>query len=347
MAEALEIAKKRLGLGDGTVERKPEADGSNAVEALEKAIDQVDNIEARDLLRAKAREMKAQFELRAREAEAQLRGSSTATGATVAVGERGSAAAADIVREQERKDRIADNAKKFLDAGLDARTVAQYLANADNATIQLAPIGGGQAPGQANQGMTVKDVLDIIKLVDERSAKGDPTAAVVKTLTDEFKALRAEMALGNKPQSAVDRLKEITSTVNALVEAGLVRRPSETTVVTGTTIEETREKYRHEEKMAELTTDKWYKEKMADTVAKIPESIGKGIASYFVEGEDAAGGKDELESLVCDTCKTRIYITPETGERVKCPNPKCGQVYVRRKAPPAEAAAAAPAAKPA
>ena len=91
MGEALEQAKTKLGLGKNSPGGES---GKGAVSSLEEVLSKIDDLDARDALRARVREITAAANLRATEAENQLK---RLGGASVGDDEK--------TREEERKIR--------------------------------------------------------------------------------------------------------------------------------------------------------------------------------------------------------------------------------------------------
>jgi len=105
-------------------------------------------------------------------------------------------------------------------------------------------------------------------------------------------------------------------------EMGFIKEPGPPA---GTSIEELREKYRHEERMKELEIEKEHKQELARIASEIPKKIGRGIATALREEEETVS---TLEYFICDDCKTKIYIPPGAGKEVFCGH--CGAKYQRQ-----------------
>lgn len=314
MGEALDKAKKNLGLKenpDGQAEKEPKPD---AMTDLEAAIATVGNIEAKELLQAKARELRAQLELRAREAESRARHIEKDTGA----GRDGG----DADEKIKAKKELISNSLVLLDKGLDPEVVARYIIGSQGMQYPISMGGGGQ------QGLTLADIKVIVDMV---RGSGGPDPQITATLNQLSETVKGLKPVGSAaPPDPVAMIKAqsaaITEMVNSLVEAGLVVRPE--SGGGGKSIEEMKEGNRHLEKMEELKTDKDYKSSIAETLADIPVSIGKGIAKQAREVHGSpAKGQTKLETFPCNKCGAKILVTPETGDTITCGN--CGQTYKR------------------
>ena len=314
MGEALDKAKKNLGLKenpDGQAEKEPKPD---AMTDLESAIASVGNIEAKELLQAKARELRAQLELRAREAESRARYVEKE-----GVDGRGGDGADEKIKA--KKDLIS-NALILLEKGLDPDVVGRYIIGSQGTQYPISLGGGGQ------QGLTLGDVKTIVDMVRGAGAADPQITATLNQLSETVKGLKPVGATAPPDPVAMIKAQSaaITEMVNSLVEAGLVVRPGNSKE--GKSIEELKETNRHDEKMEELKTDKDYKSSIAETLADIPVNIGKGIAKQARESHGPpAKGQNKLESFPCGKCGAKILVTPETGETITCGN--CGQVYKR------------------
>ncbi len=313
MGEALEKAKGNLGLNGTTKSVETEAPKPDALTDLENAIKQVENIEAKELLQSKARELRAQLELRAREAESRARQYDT-TGRPAAEENNGDA-------KIRAKQEMIGNSLVLLERGVDPDVVARYIIGSQGAAYPVN-FGGGQ------QGLTINDIKTIVDMVKGSGGLDPQVAEVIRSLKEKVDSLKP--AGNNAPVNPIDAamtgVKAINDLVNSFVEAGLVVRPGNGHE--GESIDEIREKNRHDERMVELDNDKDYKSNMADIASQIPERIGRGLAADMRHRGGQGGGKGGvLDSFPCEKCGAKILVTPETGNRVKCGN--CGMVYER------------------
>lgn len=314
MGEALDQAKKKLGLGNN----KPGGESGNKKEGditLDEAINQVDNIEAREVVRAKAREMKAQYELRAREAENRLREIG---------GEK-------VGNEEEAKlrDQISTTATMLLEKNVDPKIVGQYILG--STPVTPITVSGGM-PTQ--QGFSFDDVKKIWDMATENKGSGELKGVLenLTTLTAEVKALKDSNR--HDPLDPITFAKQQAEQTRAYYETlkslGMIKE-SESSTYEGEPLEVVKEKHRHEEKIEEIHTDREYKQEVTKIAGDIPERIGRGIAGQFgEEGEGKGSSGGGLEYITCqeEGCGQKIYITPDTGPQVTCP--KCGSIYTRK-----------------
>lgn len=318
MGEALEKAKQNLRLTN-----KPASE--NIVKkddiTLEDAISQVDSLEAREVLRAKARELRATMELRAREAEARLRDQG---GNKVEKDEEEKAKKETRLREQ-----ITASAMMMLEKGIDPAIVGQYIMG----STPVTPITVSGS-GPAHQGLTISDVRAIFELVSANKGTSELTT-ILTSLKDEIKNIGKGGNGGHEYASPLEQAKMqaqmIKATIDAFRDAGLIKEG--TTVTTGESIEVVRERNRHEEELEKIRADKDFKDKLADTAESIPEMIGMGGAAHIMSKKTSPKppasnqAKSSLSFKICDDCGTKIYYGPETGNEIVCPNPKCNAVY--------------------
>lgn len=317
MGEALDQAKVKLGLG------KNNPGGENpkgAVSSLEEVLSTIDNLDARDALRARVREVTANANLRATEAEDQLK-------------RRGGVNVGDDEKKREDDKRIREEisttAVLLLERGVDPKIVGQYIMGSNPITpISILPGGGGGAP----QGLTISDVKDIMGMATEGKGTSELKETLEK-LTAKIESLGSAKPLD--PLSlARQQAESIRATYTALQEMGIIKEPA---VVTekGEALEVVRERNRHEERMEGIKADREYKRSITDIAATIPESMGKGLAGQFGEEGAPGGGNSgsgELDYFQCveEGCGFRIPIPPNAGRQITCP--KCGTVYKRETA---------------
>ena len=317
-----ELARKKAGV-------KPDGEGGDRATAdpmadLESAINKLDSMEAKELLRAKARVLRANMELQAREAEQRLQG-----------GRPPDNKPAEVNTEAKR-DQVAATAMALLEKGMPANVVGEYLRTGLSGNIPIS--FGGQPGGQ--QGLQLSDIKTIMEMVN--SGKGtDPNLTIIL----------------NKMNERLDSIEQNRRPVEAKPAKGYVYRqdatgawkkeelePGETLLIptaqvtTGKSIEEIKEENRHAEELEKMKADKDYKEKIAGVVAELPERIGAGLAGRVMDQEEAAAPaartmstkmeyfkcKGDLEGKVCGY---DIPIPPGATLQVTCP--KCGTIYSR------------------
>jgi hypothetical protein len=324
MAQAMEAAKKNLGLkspGDKENSGKPQKPDS--MSELEAAIDLVDNIEAKELLNAKARQVKADLELRAKESEDK---------AHRYKGNGGEGENGDHNERTKLKLELTANAMTLLEKGVDPHVVASYILGTSGPQFPINMGGGGGV-----QGFTVADV---IALADKFRSNG-PSAEVLalqKTIEEmrtELRTLKPTAPAGapvDPMQVHANYLKSVNELVDSLVKAGLVVKPGAAGTGTGDNIEWEKEKNRHSEKLEEIKETKDYHTGLVETLQDTTERIGEGLAQraeFGAEEKEGAVAKEGLarETFTCPDCKIKIPIYPETPDQVTCT--KCGQIFKR------------------
>jgi len=211
-----------------------------------------------------------------------------------------------------------------IDAGGDPKRCADMVAG-------LIPSQPGASSPPAT---SVTELIDaLVKLDNLRgSNKG------LEDLKTSFDNLAAEMRKGPpNQQPPLDPVAYAEQQAKALVAwQKAIREVIPTTTPTsgdGKDLEVVREENRHSEKMEEIKSDRDYKEDIASIAAEIPERIGQGIADRYGKGGGGdgggrgRGGGGSLSSITCTKkgCGTKIYITPETGDEIVCP--ECGMIY--------------------
>jgi ribosomal protein S27E len=318
MGEALDQAKQKLGLANGGAGGQGAKPPGGALAELEAAISTVENIDARELLQAKARLLRAEMDLKTREAEA--RGREYETGGRGKEPQNG----------DKKKDELVTNALVLIDKGVDPKVVAQYILASSSANPTVT-FGAAQ-----QQGITLTDILALFDRMNASKGTSPEMQALLAKLTDDVAALKARTMATGQPKDAMTLAKEqaegIKALVGALVETGLVRPPGGGGESTGEPLDVIKEKNRHEERRIELGTEKEYKAGMVDAVGNLAEDIGRGAASQVLQRKEVPREKTGgvLETFECRECHATIYVTPETGDKVKCA--KCGMVYERPKA---------------
>ncbi len=323
--ETLEATKRRLGLnkpaGDGQPGDKPR----DRVKELEDEIAQEEDYEKRRALSLKLKEQRLEHELRVRDLQAQLRG--TREGGNVA--ENGGATQEQKDHEQkalQQRERVMTQAKALLDSGVEPQQVGALL-------LGLPAVGAA-----SGQGMTVADSLKIVDMIVERKKEGELRGTIerlekqVENLTQE---IRAGPSRAQGPANPAEGIKQqaqaFKGLIDALKEIGVPIGESGGGGA-GESVEQMREKHRHEEKMEELHTERTYKESIATALGDVVERVGRGAAHQFLEQggtEEPAGAK--LDDFTCTEkdkdglqCGTRIQIPPG-ATKFTCP--KCLSIY--------------------
>ena len=311
--------------GRGTGGKEAQSDQPDLRSTLEKELDGEDTELAKELQRTRAEEIIQ----RRRIAIDRM---------------RGGAAAPDTggVKVQERgKDWLLDYTQGMLEKGLDPITVGKlvdYLLGGSQFP-QIGMPGAGAPP----QGITFADMMSFAKMMQENN-RADPTlTALLTKLTEKVEAVE-KIAAARPAAEPVKRSAFIIKADGNLEEVSLDRpillepKPS---AIDGKPIEVVKEENRHLEKMEELKTDKEHKKSIADTLASIPEKIGRGLAGQALgeeeEVEPGSGAVAKIadqEHFKCEQCGTEFMI-PVDALTITCPN--CTQadgsptVYTRTK----------------
>ncbi len=316
---AAELAKRLGGPKAITKDNEPK----DAISQLEETIAKVENTRARDLLSQQAKNLKASLELEEKETRKKIE--------RIESGKEGTDVRNEAAEKEITRANITANALLLLDKGVPASVIGQYLIQSENAHI---PIGLGNVGGQP-QGLTMQDIVQIFNLAKAEKGTNPELTAILTKLTDKVSELEARV---NNPQTQPQKKTWIIHPdgTKEEVEAGepvVLRAPQNNN--TGATIDEIREKNRHDERMAEITNDKNYKEKVADTLAGLPEKIGAGLAGSLVDADKPAGGQpapaasSSVQYIKCETenCGYNIPYAP-SSTKIVCP--KCRTIYERK-----------------
>jgi predicted RNA-binding Zn-ribbon protein involved in translation (DUF1610 family) len=229
------------------------------------------------------------------------------------------------LEDGEQRDRIMASATALINSGLDPKQVGQML-------LGLNPTPSGYPP--VAQGMGFEEVMQMVGFIvgkRETDELKDIIASLDKKIEDLAKGGGTKHTEPAKTLTPMEYAQQQVEYMKALKELGVIKEPVPTGA-SGEPLEVVKERNRHNEKMEEIKGDTDYKTSLAETVAGIPERVGRGIAGQFEEEEpnhNSNGG--ELEYVTCPEkgCGAKIHFTPEA---VKIVCPKCGAVYKRRKA---------------
>jgi len=314
MGDALELAKKRLGLDHKPGESNPK-EKVNEDLSLEEAISKIDSLSAREAVRASVREITASANVRAQEAEARLRG-----------GDHVEDKDGEKKRQEEEaaaKKQLCDSAISLINSGMDPRQVGQFL-------LGLPSVGGSATP-IVSQGMGLEDILKIINLVTEKKESSE-LRTLIASLDKKIEDLSKNPPNRVEPTDPVAAAEHQVATLVQLGEALDKLKPLPATVATaGEPIDVVKERNRHEETMEGIRGDARYKDRLSDIAGDTFERIGAGLGRQIVEGETEQGGDGKtLEFIMCtgEGCGKKIRITPDTGDMVTCGN--CGAIYNRK-----------------
>ena len=196
------------------------------------------------------------------------------------------------------KDWLLDYTQGMLEKGLDPVVVGKlvdYLMGGSQ--FPMVGVPGVNNPPQG--GITFQDMLSFAKMMKEDSTpKSDPQMAeLLKRIMDKVDAVE-KMAVA-RPAAPPEKktffvLKPDLTVEEVPMDRPIVMSPPPPPPASeGKPIEVVREENRHAEEMAKLTNDKEYKTSIADTLASIPEKIGKGLAARAAEQE---GEEDTVET---------------------------------------------------
>ncbi len=249
--------------------------------------------------------------------------------------------------EQTRQDKLLAAAQTMLQAGQDPKIVAQFLLG-----LPTQPTTGFQPTG----GMQFSDLLAMLEFMrDSRKGESSESPALLRVIDAlEKKMERIEGKLeGSSNHQPVDPIEQIERVQEhfsrwrqLLIESGTVvdprtikhEQPVQSLVQRGGTLEEIRERNRHDEKMAELGQKQKHDQELLNVVASIPEALGRGAASQVREaagiGTEPKSAKrtqdnGDMQVMKCVKCGESIYISPETGTEIQCG--KCGEKYHRER----------------
>lgn len=251
-------------------------------------------------------------------------------------------------KENKKRQRVMNAAKALIDSGADPDIVARMMLQIPSDNRAPAPHDGTSITDLTT---AMKDLNDIVaaQVLVRNPARDGGSDDIIKEMRQEMKELRnavTALAAGNvnkiDPLTAAKNqavaMNEMSSAMLAYAKSFGWAPPGQggTGKASATTIEEIKEKNRHDEKMLELGQEKEHKDKLVEIAASIPERIGEGAAKYYRSSSNMQSAGDGFEHLKCDTCGTDIVITPTTGSTVKCP--KCEQVYAKNSGqqPPVE-----------
>lgn len=288
--------------------------------ALERELGAVDEELAKELQRTRAEEIIE----RRRIAIERMRGGSAAS-------ERGSGKT-----EGQSKDWLTDMAQGLLERGMDpavvGRTIDYLIGNSSFPAVGLP--GNGSPSG----GMSFTDMKELFKMGQESNRTDATLVGILNKLSEKIESVE-KLATARPPAQPEKRVAYV-------IEDGEIREvPFDRPILlkappaadTGESIEMLKEKNRHEEEKAKIELESNYKKSVAETLASIPEKIGRGLASQALGEEDGTAGAlpggaaaqtIELEKIQCpdEKCGKEFTIT-KGALKVTCPH--CGGIYTR------------------
>ena len=293
----------------------------DAMAELEAAINKIDSMDARELLRAKAKSVRLKLEAESNELEKRIHG-----------GNNTQTAPNNGAEIELKKDQIVANAILLLEKGLPANVVGQYLTGgmAGNIPVNLGNMGG-------QQGLNIGDIKTIMDMMKGQNSTDPQLTATLNRLNDRLENIERERKPADeKPRSWV--IVNADGTVQRInSDEPIVIRPP-VPANTGKSIEEIKEENRHAEVLEAQKTEREYKEKIAGVVAELPERIGAGLGGRMLEQEESSGpaaktSTVQLEHWKCKAeiegkpCGFDILIPPGATTEITCP--KCGTIYGR------------------
>ena len=301
----------------GNAAGSPAAEKPKAKSVMEKALEEADAEDAKDIQRAQTRRRVAEENVRTREAEQRLRNA----GGSI-MGET----------EEEKRERELKEAAKRVDlqkslystcieCGGDPTTCAQVVAGiipSHSPTTMVAP-----------QPTSVTELIHALTELDQ--LRGSDKGMVELKLS--FDKLAEEIRRGGTNQQPLDPVtfaKQQAEAVSAWHKAIQEITPTPSVTATGESLEVVQEKNRHEEKMGEVQAERDYKTSVADTLATLPERIGRGLGGQILEREAASihrgGDGDAFDTIDCE-CGNKIHIAPG-ADSATCGD--CKTTYTRK-----------------
>jgi hypothetical protein len=303
MGEALDKVKKDLGFEDKDTTAGGKKDVTKQL-TLEQIIDQVEDIDARELLRAKARELRAQMDYRTNELEQRSvnlksgrvdnKSGTASNGGNKA--ERWSVVSGKPVKDEDGEYETFAQAYKVAD--LEVRAAAASAADKNNPLVffdflekrGVLKTGGNTTDDFAHSLATrYLDNIDV-QLKASAAAKGN-TPDEVTSLSKELSGLKEELQKVSDPIAVMTKARAIAESMR---EAGLIGGGTP-----GESIEALRERNRHSEELKRIEIDADYKDKVGNTFAELPERIGRGLASQVMNEEEGEGESNEPLSFTC------------------------------------------------
>ncbi len=182
---------------------------------------------------------------------------------------------------------------------------------------------GGKGDDFMNQFTAELAHRSVESIVGSKSGSGE--GAVAETLRSEMASLRQELRTATDPVESANRVRAV---YDSLRGAGLIPEPS---TGGGTTLDERKAKWAHEEHMGEINATRDHNERLTDLASSIPDRIGRGIGEDMRRGRGKEGGpkgssSSTLDKIKCE-CGAEFVVPPEAMEKGEATCPKCGMVY--------------------
>lgn len=174
------------------------------------------------------------------------------------------------------------------------------------------------------------ETKDLLKqLVDIRQKESDANIKALQASIESLAKKVAETGTGNGYKPRKPRILKADGTPLVTLEEDDVyflphgdEKP---------TVEETREKNRHDEELARIANEKEYKESIAvsvsDAAGALVTFVGEGATDIIGKRKDGAPAKKQdvvMQEFECGNCHKKFAIVPGTP-RFQCP--ECGQPY--------------------
>lgn len=206
-----------------------------------------------------------------------------------------------------------------IEAGSDPKRCAEMVAG-----LMPTPATMGAPPATS-----ITELVTALKALDDLRGSDKGLAE----LKQGFDSLAAEIRKGNTSQQPLDPVafaKQQAEVVAAWHKVLQELTPSAVAASTGDPLDVVQERNRHDEAMEGLKTEKEYKEKLGDTLADLPERVGRGLGGQIMEGEGSKGGGSGgrggggggLDIIDCE-CGRKIRVAPG-ADSVTC---ECGIIY--------------------
>jgi len=335
MAKTMDdLAREKAGASQNDGGKDKSQQPKDPVKELEDLISSVENIEKREFLQAKLRQLRSDADLRARESDARARqfNENDKGGREKTVEEdKWTVLAGKPVRDPEGEYTFSQAIKvAAIEAGKDTKTDTGILG-----VLKFMKDEGMMGNGGNKEGDPITAQL-IQKAIDHTYGDNAGKSPEMETLRAELKDLREQVKQASDPLAAAKKVREM---YEGFAEAGLITKGNE-----GRPLEEIKEENRHKEEMEKQKADRDYKDKQIDVLSKIPKSIGQGLAGRIQESEEpihrtSNKQNPKMEYLKCTgeieqddgetvICGFDIPIPPGAAKQITCP--KCGTVYTNK-----------------
>jgi DNA-directed RNA polymerase subunit M/transcription elongation factor TFIIS len=291
--------------------------------ALEKELAADDNALANDLARSRAEEIIESRNLRIQQIRTHRLNQGRSGKAENDDGGRESGGTREPARG---KEWLLDYTTGLLSKGMDPIQVGRLVDYLIGGNSYLPAVGlpGAGAPAG---GLTFDNVIALANMLKENNNKTDPTLnALLTKLTEKIEAVE-KVAAARSTAQPEKRTAYIV--IKGVIEEISMDRPiliEPENDAGAKSIEMVKEENRHAEEIERLKTDKEHKNSIANTLASIPEKIGRGLAGEIAGGGEidvpsqAPGAKTaEQEQFTCPECKTEFMI-PAGALQFTCPN---------------------------